>query len=133
MLPVITGSISAWRMEKVACSPRSSASSPSSGATRIRSISPDTRLWRAESRFIGDLDQIDALAKCLVQLGGVDANGRSALLSHDDGSERLGQLLIAETEEKENQERPQYQRDDQPGLSPDGNQLFAKESEAPGQ
>ena len=99
----------------------------------MRSISPDDQALASRVEILGDLDQIDALAKCLVQLSGVDANGRSALLSHDDGSERLGQLLITETEEKENQEWPQYQSDDQPGLSPDGNQLFAKEGEAPGQ
>ncbi len=83
--------------------------------------------------IIGDLDEINALAKRLVQLGGVDTNGRSALLGHYDGSERLGHLLIAETKEKEDQKRPKYQRGDQPWLSPDGNQLFPKKGEAPGQ
>ena len=94
---------------------------------------PRNQALAGRIEIIGDLDQIDALAKCLVQLGGIDANGRSVLLRHYHGSEGLGQLLIAEPKEKENQERPQYQRGDQPGLSPDGNQLFAKEGEAPGQ
>ena len=132
MLPVITGSIP---MEdgKGGLLPTLQRLEPVLGSDEDEIDLPRHQALASRVEIIGDLDQIDALAKRLVQLGGVDANGGSALLGHHDGSERLGHLLITETEEKENQEGSQYQRDDQSGLSPDGNQLFAKEGEAPGQ
>ena len=68
---------------------------------------------------VGHLDQIDALTEGLAQLFGVDTDGCAGLLGHEDGPKGLWHLLIAETEEEEDQERPENQSGDQAGLSPD--------------
>ena len=132
MLPVMTGSISACRIERGLLAPLQRPE-PVLGCHEDEIDLSLYQLLSGRLDVVGHVDQVDTLAERLVQRFGIDTHCFSALLGHQHRPKRLWRLLIAETEQEEDQEWPQDQSRDQSGLSPHRHQLLANEREASGQ